>query len=63
MLITGIMGSDMIKGALDQRFILDQLTQVSQKRHALISLINSDEAHQKDCQLDTLVSTLDTLVE
>ena len=41
MRLTGILGSDLIKNALDQRFILDHTEAISGKRQALLASIDS----------------------
>ena len=42
MRITGILGSDLIKGALDQKFILEKMKGLSARREAILSLVRTN---------------------
>ena len=60
MRITGILGSDLIKGALDQRFVLERMNTVSEKRRALLSCVFSEQQHNG---LNQIVRELESLVD
>jgi hypothetical protein len=41
MKLIGIMGSDLIKGAVDQKFVLEKMKELSDKRGAILKYIGS----------------------
>jgi len=54
--LTGVMGSDLIKGALDQRFILECMKSMTEKRQSVLACIAQD-----NLGLNQIVSELSQL--
>ena len=57
MIITGILGSDLIKGALDQKFVLVKMKELTSKRAAILSCIgNGDQVKNVRDLVDDLLT-------
>ena len=63
MKITGILGSDLIKGAFDQKFVLERMKELTRARAAILSCVKGlNQDRSKVADLNKLVTELQSNV-